>query len=66
DKAVEIVTWALGQMAYYKVPGWIAFVEDLPLTATQKILRGKLKSLLEDTAAQSGFIDMRHLKKRQQ
>ena len=65
-KAVEIVTWALGQMAYYKVPGWIAFVEDLPLTATQKILRGKLKSLLEDTAARSGFIDTRHLKKRQQ
>ena len=65
-KAVEIVKWALGQMAYYKVPGWIAFVEELPLTATQKILRGKLKSLLEDTSANSGFIDTRHLKKRQQ
>ncbi|WP_306046614.1 AMP-binding protein [Nioella sp. MMSF_3534] len=65
QKAHEIATWALDQMAYYKVPGWIAFVEDLPLTATQKILRGKLKGLLEETIAQGGFIDTRHLKKRQ-
>ncbi len=64
-KAAEIAHWALDQMAYYKVPGWIAFVEELPLTATQKILRGKLKSLLEETAALGRFIDTRHLKKRQ-
>jgi acyl-CoA synthetase (AMP-forming)/AMP-acid ligase II len=65
QKAHEIASWALDQMAYYKVPGWIAFVEDLPLTATQKILRGKLKGLLEETIAQGGFIDTRYLKKRQ-
>lgn len=63
-KAEEIVTWALDQMAYYKAPGWIAFVEDLPLTATQKILRGQLKDLLVKTFETDGFIDTRHLKKR--
>ena len=64
-KAEEIVTWALDQMAYYKAPGWIAFVDDLPLTATQKILRGQLKDLLVKTFETDGFIDTRHLKKRQ-
>lgn len=63
-KAEEIVQWALGQMAYYKVPGWIAFAADLPLTATQKILRGQLKDLMVQTFDAGGFIDTRHLKKR--
>lgn len=63
-KAEEIVTWALDQMAYYKVPGWIAFVDELPLTATQKILRGQLKDLMSKTFDSKGFIDTRHLKKR--
>lgn len=63
--AEEIVGWALTQMAYYKVPGWISFVEALPLTATQKILRGELKALVAATDERQGFIDTRHLKKRQ-
>jgi acyl-coenzyme A synthetase/AMP-(fatty) acid ligase len=33
------------QLAYYKAPGFIAFVDALPLTATQKIQRGVLKTL---------------------
>ncbi|KIC38990.1 AMP-binding protein [Ruegeria sp. ANG-R] len=63
-KAEEIATWALDQMAYYKVPGWIAFADDLPLTATQKILRGQMKDLMVKTFEEDGFIDTRHLKKR--
>ncbi|MEO0389783.1 MAG: AMP-binding protein [Pseudomonadota bacterium] len=63
--AMEIADWALGQMAYYKVPGYIAFVEALPLTATQKIQRKALReqavSLLED----AGTVALTHLKKRQ-
>ena len=65
QKAEELTHWALGQMAYYKVPGYIAFVEALPLTATQKIQRGDLKrwasELLEDPAT----IKLTHLKRRQ-
>ncbi len=64
-KATEIATWALDQMAYYKVPGWIAFAEELPLTATQKILRGQMKDLMLKTLEDGGFHDTRHLKKRQ-
>lgn len=64
DLAREIADWGLQQMAYYKVPGFIAFVRELPLTATQKLQRAELKSiatrLLDDPATH----DLRALKKR--
>ncbi|WP_146344903.1 AMP-binding protein [Phaeobacter marinintestinus] len=63
--AEQIARWGLEQMAYYKVPGYIAFVDELPLTATQKIQRASMKtlakSLLEDGCAH----DMTRFKKRQ-
>ena len=31
---------ALQQLAYYKAPGYVAFVDALPLTPTQKMQRG--------------------------
>ena len=65
EVAIEITQWCLEQMAYYKVPGYIAFVDALPLTATQKIQRAMLKkqavTLLEDPET----ITTTHLKKRQ-
>ncbi len=64
DRARSIVSWCLEQMAYYKAPGYVAFVDQLPLTATQKIQRGVLKAevkrLLDDNAA----FDTRAMKKR--
>jgi acyl-coenzyme A synthetase/AMP-(fatty) acid ligase len=63
-KAQEITHWALDQMAYYKVPGYIAFVEALPLTATQKIQRGNLKQRAIELLTDPGTVDLRHLKKR--
>jgi acyl-CoA synthetase (AMP-forming)/AMP-acid ligase II len=44
--AESIVALSLDQLAYYKAPGWVAFVSQLPLTATQKIQRGALKSFV--------------------
>lgn len=64
DHAAEITTWALGQMAYYKAPGWIAFVDSLPVTATEKIQRGEIKSLVLDLLAEGAAHDLRALKKR--
>ncbi|WP_254797026.1 AMP-binding protein [Sulfitobacter albidus] len=61
--AEEIARWCLGQMAYYKVPGYIAFVDALPLTPTQKIQRAALKALAAELLPQAA--DLRHLKKRQ-
>jgi acyl-coenzyme A synthetase/AMP-(fatty) acid ligase len=53
-----------GQLAYYKAPGYIAFVDALPLTATQKIQRGVLKALAAELLEDPATIDLRHLKKR--
>ena len=63
--AEDIVRWSLEQMAYYKVPGWIAFVTELPRTPTEKILRAALKTLVAEKMSGGEFHDMRSFKKRQ-
>jgi acyl-CoA synthetase (AMP-forming)/AMP-acid ligase II len=60
--ANAIVAWCVDRLAYYKAPGFVAFVAELPLTSTQKIQRGELRDLiisLADTAH-----DTRALKRR--
>jgi acyl-CoA synthetase (AMP-forming)/AMP-acid ligase II len=64
DLATEIVTWALDQIAYYKVPGYVAFVDELPVTSTQKIQRADLKSWAAELRDDASTTDTRHLKKR--
>ena len=63
--ATRLVEHALSRLAYYKVPGYVAFVEALPLTASQKIQRGELKTLAHSLPAQAHCIDTRSMKKRQ-
>ena len=63
--AEDIVRWSLEQMAYYKAPGWICFVDSLPLTATEKIQRGGLKEFVAKLMHDGAFHDLRDLKKRQ-
>lgn len=65
ETARAIAAWALDQMAYFKVPGYIAFVDALPLTATQKIQRAALKALAADLLASGAAHDLVSLKKRQ-
>ena len=45
EAARAIVQWSLEQLAYYKAPGYVAFVDSLPLTTTNKIQRGEMKAL---------------------
>ena len=52
-------------MAYYKVPGYIAFVDALPLTATQKIMRKELKDLSARLKDDPATHDLTAMKKRQ-
>jgi acyl-CoA synthetase (AMP-forming)/AMP-acid ligase II len=65
EAAASIVRLCLEQLAYHKAPGWVAFVDALPLTATQKIQRGELKALAATLPGSSRCIDTRSLKKRQ-
>jgi acyl-CoA synthetase (AMP-forming)/AMP-acid ligase II len=60
-----IAVWALERIAYYKVPGWIAFVDRLPVTATEKILRAGLNTMVAELMADARFQDVRYLKTRQ-
>jgi acyl-CoA synthetase (AMP-forming)/AMP-acid ligase II len=62
--ALEIVGWCLGQLAYYKAPGYVAFVDALPLTSTQKIQRRELKELAERLVQDPATVDTRAMKKR--
>ncbi|TPQ44895.1 ATP-dependent acyl-CoA ligase [Prosthecomicrobium hirschii] len=62
--ADDIVAHCLGRLAYYKAPGWIAFAEALPLTSTQKIQRGELKTAVAERMAAGDVLDTRALKKR--
>ncbi len=63
--AGSIVAHALAQLAYYKAPGYVAFVDALPLTASQKIQRGQLRELAQALPGQPHCIDTRAMKKRQ-
>ncbi len=63
--AQRLVAHALERLAYYKAPGWIAFVDALPLTVSQKIQRGELKAMAQTLPGQPHCIDTRALKKRQ-
>ena len=63
--ARSIVEHALARLAYYKAPGYVAFVDALPLTVSQKIQRGQLKELARELPGQPHCLDTRHLKKRQ-
>jgi acyl-CoA synthetase (AMP-forming)/AMP-acid ligase II len=63
--AADITGFCLQQLAYYKAPGYVAFVDSLPLTATQKVQRGELKALARELPGTPGCVDTRHLKRRQ-
>jgi acyl-CoA synthetase (AMP-forming)/AMP-acid ligase II len=62
--AAEVVQYCLGRLAYYKAPGYVAFVEAVPLTTTQKIQRGQLKELVAGTLGGAFCVDTRTLKRR--
>jgi acyl-CoA synthetase (AMP-forming)/AMP-acid ligase II len=64
--ARDIVAWSLTQLAYYKVPGYIAFVDELPLTVTNKIQRAELKRIAHSLPGTPCCVDTSAMKKRQE
>jgi acyl-CoA synthetase (AMP-forming)/AMP-acid ligase II len=42
--ADEILGWARDQMANYKVPRYVEFVDELPMNATGKVLKFELRA----------------------
>ena len=64
DLAEAIVRFALAELAYFKAPAYIAFVDALPVTATQKVQRGELKALAKRLLDDPATHCLGHLKKR--
>ncbi|MFY0632676.1 MAG: AMP-binding protein [Vannielia sp.] len=64
ETAQAIFAAAFARMAYYKPPGWVLFVEEIPVTGTQKVQKHALFAPGEDPRARPGIHDLRHLKKR--
>jgi acyl-coenzyme A synthetase/AMP-(fatty) acid ligase len=62
--AEALVRWSLAQRAYSPAPGWVAFVDELPRTATEKLQRGAIRELADGLVAGGAAHDCRALKRR--
>jgi len=63
-EAREIFDVAFERTAYFKCPGWIAFVPSLPTTATQKLQRGAVRELGASLPGTAACFDLRPFKQR--
>lgn len=64
ELAESIFEFSAGELAYYKLPAYTAFVDALPMTGSQKIRRGVLKGMLCDIVERGSAFDLRAKKKR--
>lgn len=62
--AHQIFWYCDDQLAYYKAPGWILFLSELPTTGTQKIQKHRIFRDGEDPRQRRDIVDCRALKKR--
>jgi acyl-CoA synthetase (AMP-forming)/AMP-acid ligase II len=60
--ADEIVTACADSLAYHKVPGYVAFVDSLPLSSTKKLARGEVKALAAQAVSKKTTFDLRAAK----
>lgn len=51
-------------LVYFKAPGYVAFVEQLPQTASQKLARGEVKKMAARAVESGAAFDLRPGKKR--
>jgi acyl-coenzyme A synthetase/AMP-(fatty) acid ligase len=61
----QILTAAADRLAYYKLPGYVAFVDSLPVTATQKLRYGAVADLARSLLSTGNprLFDVRHTKR---
>ncbi len=62
--AQALVQWCMARLAYFKAPGYVAFLDQLPVTSTQKIHRRALQELVAELVSRRDYVDTRSLKKR--
>lgn len=62
ERATQIFGYCAERLAPYKVPAWIKFVDELPMTSTNKIQKHQLLQGDRDPLAEAGMIDLRAAK----
>jgi acyl-CoA synthetase (AMP-forming)/AMP-acid ligase II len=62
--ARDLMEFCLQRLAYFKAPGYVAFCDRLPLTATEKIQRARLSELARERLSADSTLDLRALKRR--
>jgi acyl-CoA synthetase (AMP-forming)/AMP-acid ligase II len=61
ETAISIQDWCLERLAYFKAPGLVAFLDELPVTSTNKVQKAKLADFQFDAAS---CFDLRSRKRR--
>jgi acyl-CoA synthetase (AMP-forming)/AMP-acid ligase II len=61
ENAISIQDWCLERLAYFKAPGIVAFIDELPVTSTNKVQKAKLADFVFDPANR---FDLRDRKRR--
>lgn len=61
--ARELFGWCFERMAYFKAPGWILFVDSLPMGTSAKLQKIHIFPAGTDPRTRPGVIDLRSLKK---
>jgi len=62
EKAKRIIEAAGAHIAYHKLPGYVVFIDRLPVSSTQKLQRGEIKTMAAKAVADGSAIDLRKLK----
>src|SRR5262249_8984973 len=60
--ARDIAGACAGKLAYFKVPGYVAFVDGVPVTANQKLQRAETRVMAASAVGAPGTIDLREFK----
>jgi len=60
--AREIAQACAERLAYFKVPGYVAFVDTLPVTATQKLQRTETRAMAARLVGSPDTVDLRDFK----
>jgi acyl-CoA synthetase (AMP-forming)/AMP-acid ligase II len=61
ETAVAIQDWCLERLAYFKAPGYVAFLKELPVTSTNKVQKARLSDFAFNDA---DCFDLRERKRR--
>ena len=64
DTARAIQQRALDALVYFKAPGYVVFVDEIPRTASQKPQRGEIRKLAPGWCASTACIALREFKRR--